>query len=61
MGFAKWIVGTNKKDKVHQAKKEDIPINVPVPNPDQIVIEHKGEATIREPIARQEKNLIDKY
>ena len=49
------------ENKIHQAKKAGISIDVPVPHPDQIVVLSNGEVVIQGPTTRQENNLVDEY
>lgn len=49
------------ENKIHQAKKAGICIDMPVPHPDQIVILSNGEVIIQGPTTTQEKKLVDEY
>jgi hypothetical protein len=49
------------ENKIHQAKKAGISIDMPVPHPDQIVVLRNGEVTIQGPTTIQENNLVDEY
>ena len=49
------------ENKIHQAKKAGISIDMPVPHPDQIVILSNGEVIIQGPTTTQEKKLVDEY
>jgi len=49
------------ENKIHQAKKAGISIDLPVPHPDQIVVLSNGEVVIQGPTTRQENNLVEDY
>ena len=49
------------ENKIHQAKKAGICIDLPVPHPDQIVALSNGEVIIQGPTTTQEKKLVDEY
>ena len=49
------------ENKIHQAKKAGISIDLPVPHPDQIVVLGNGEVIIQGPTTIHENNLVDEY
>jgi len=49
------------EEKIYQAQKAGISIDMPVPHPDQIVVLSNGEVIIQGPTTRQENNLVDEY